>query len=228
MYDLIDDHKDFLLINKHQGVPMHSTDNETGIISALKTHTGQAVYPVHRLDKVTSGLLLFAKNKAANSELSQQFEHRQITKFYLAISARKPKKKQGSIKGDMISARRGAWRLTSTTDNPAITQFFSANASFGRYFLLRPLTGKTHQIRVAMKSLGSPILGDKLYGDSEPQDRVYLHAYGLGFSLQGKEYYYQHKPTNGEHFKDLPELFESPSTLPWPQKGKPVRPKIKA
>jgi tRNA pseudouridine32 synthase / 23S rRNA pseudouridine746 synthase len=159
---------------------------------------------VHRLDKVTSGLLVMAKNAAANEVLSEQFRDRLVEKFYLAISAKKPKKKQGLIRGDMAPARRGAWKLLASTENPAITQFMSLSLSPGkRLFIVKPHTGKTHQIRVALKSIGAPILGDQLYADSascEGIDRVYLHAYSLGFHFHGEYFRFVEKPREGNVF----------------------------
>ena len=83
------------------------------------------LYPVHRLDKVTSGLVLLARDTEANRELSMAFAERKVEKAYLAISDQKPLKKQGWVKGDMIKGRRGAWMLTRSQDNPAVTRFVS-------------------------------------------------------------------------------------------------------
>ena len=83
----------------------------------------------------------------------------------------------------MKKARDGAWKLCQTKENPAITRFESVSCEPNlRLFILKPQTGKTHQLRVAMKSLGSPILGDGLYGkNTEEIDRTYLHAAQLEF-----------------------------------------------
>ena len=101
----------------------------------------------------------------------------------MALSNQKPKKKQGLIIGDMKKSRDGAWKLCQTKDNPAITRFESVSCEPNlRLFILKPQTGKTHQLRVAMKSLGSSILGDGLYGkNTEKIDRTYLHATQLEF-----------------------------------------------
>ena len=141
--------------------------------------------PVHRLDKVTSGCLLLAKNQTAASFLSKQFKERTTEKIYIAITKGKPKKKQGTIRGDMVPARNGCWKLAKTQNNPAITQFKSIGYNNGlRIVNLKILTGKTHQIRVAMKSIGSPVWGDERYGnvtDNAGADRCYLHSYKLSF-----------------------------------------------
>ena len=155
------------------------------------------LYLVHRLDKMTSGLLLLARHAQAASILSQQFQQRTVEKYYLALSDQKPRKKQGLIKGDMERSRRGSWKLTTGLRNPAITRFFSCAPMPGlRLFLLRPLTGKTHQLRVALKSVGAAIIGDTRYhGVSEPSaDRGYLHAWGLAFDWQGERQTYLQRP----------------------------------
>lgn len=166
MYSIIFEHDDFIVVSKKTGVCIHSEPDEMGLIVALKNDRGlDALFPVHRLDKVTSGLLVCAKTQAAASELSQLFERREVEKFYLAISDQKPKKKQGLVKGDMERSRRSSWKLCHTTTNPARTQFFSDSIGDGkRLYLLKPKTGKTHQLRVALKSIGAPIMGDRLYG----------------------------------------------------------------
>jgi tRNA pseudouridine32 synthase/23S rRNA pseudouridine746 synthase len=145
------------------------------------------------------------------------FETRQVEKFYLAISLRKPKKKQGWIKGDMKSARRGDWMLLNTNSNPAVTQFHSTALRTGeRGFLVKPHTGKTHQIRVALKSLGSPIAGDLRYARSEEakkEERGYLHAYALRFVFDGEAYSFVSAPEEGERF--LSEAFRDTLSEEW-------------
>lgn len=227
VYELVESNPHFLVIYKKPNTNFHSEDGQRGLFETVKQMEGLSeLYPVHRLDKVTSGLLLMAKTAVANQELVEQFKNRHIEKYYLAISAKKPKKKQGLVKGDMESARRGAWKLLSSHENPAITQFFSAAAGEGRrLFIVKPHTGKTHQIRVALKSIGAPILGDALYADAATcvgVDRVYLHAYSLGFSLHGQSYRFTEMPREGEvfttpQFKSALNEFLSPWLLSWPK-----------
>jgi len=115
-----------------------------------------------------------------------------VEKYYLALSPVKHNKKQGSIIGDMQKGRRGSYLITREKSNPAITRFFAksiVNHNGLRYwfFVLKPDTGKTHQLRVALKSIGSPVLGDERYGQASA-DRGYLHAYKMRFELFGKKY----------------------------------------
>lgn len=227
VYELVENNEHFLVIYKKPNTSFHSEDGERGLFETVKQNQGLAeLYPVHRLDKVTSGLLVMAKTAAANQELVNQFKQREVQKFYLAISAKKPKKKQGLIKGDMEPARRGAWKLIATHTNPAITQFFSAALGEGkRLFIIKPHTGKTHQIRVALKSIGAPILGDTLYADVASCidiDRVYLHAFSLAFKLNGQDYRFTELPREGNfyataEFNTAIKEFLSPWLLAWPQ-----------
>ncbi|MCV6626211.1 MAG: TIGR01621 family pseudouridine synthase [Cellvibrionaceae bacterium] len=192
----------FIVLNKGSGIGFHDElqddQRQLGLHSLLQAYCqaeglGQ-VYPVHRLDKGTSGLILFARSQRAAAELSEAFAQRQVEKFYLALSDRKPKKKQGLIVGDMAKARRSAYKLLPSKGNPARTRFNSQSLGAGvRLFTLRPHTGKTHQLRVALKSIGSPILGDELYGGS-PAPRLYLHAWALAFTYQGRDYRYCQAP----------------------------------
>jgi len=227
-FSIIEEHNDFIVINKAPGINFHCEDGETGLFEEVKASLRcDSLFPVHRLDKITSGILVFAKNQQAAKDLSEQFRSRNVSKFYLAISDKKPKKKQGLIKGDMEKARRSSWKLCKSRENPAITQFFSHSIKPGmRLYLLKPRTGKTHQIRVALKSIGAPVFGDQLYGDAwtaSKADRGYLHAYALSFSLKNERYSFIAPPASGELFLDeitqqvIRNKFSQPDELPWPQ-----------
>jgi len=227
MYDIVENNAEFVVIYKKPDTSFHSETGVPGLFETVKQTEGFAeLFPVHRLDKITSGLLVMAKTLEINRQLTNAFSQRQVQKYYLAISTKKPNKKQGLIKGDMAPARRGAWKLLTTQDNPAITQFFSKNISAGRrLFIVKPHTGKTHQIRVALKSIGASIVGDSLYGDSlqsKTSDRCYLHAYSIAFILGEKHYRFTELPREGDFFSDgffaaAIQEWHEPWLLPWPQ-----------
>jgi len=238
--NIIDDQPDFIIVNKPANANFHD-EGELGLgfFNAVnqqfnsKNNTQNnnsknkltTLYPVHRLDKMTSGLLIFAKNKTAATQFQQLFEQHKVQKFYLAISDKKPKKKQGLIKGDMAKSRRSTWKLLRTQINPAISQFMSYSVNNGlRLYVVKPHSGKTHQIRVALSSVGSPIIGDALYSPNiatETYDRGYLHAYALQFTLNNINYEYQLAPDSGQYFicpsliKKLEEIGK-PWNLSWP------------
>ncbi|WP_040724866.1 TIGR01621 family pseudouridine synthase [Thiomicrorhabdus sp. Kp2] len=204
MIPVVFQNSDFVVINKPAGLNFH-TEELPGLVVLVQQQLGvDHLYPVHRLDKMTSGLLVLALNKQSAQTFQVLFESHQIEKFYIAISDQKPKKKQGWIKGDMVPARRGSWKLTQSLENPAVTQFISELVQPGeRLFLLKPKTGKTHQLRVAMKSLSAPICGDKRYADSlkaEAEERGYLHAYAIRFTLNEQQFAFVSSPSSGVRF----------------------------
>ncbi|MEJ6475354.1 TIGR01621 family pseudouridine synthase [Pseudoalteromonas piscicida] len=217
--NLIADEADYVVAYKPEGVSFHS-EEEAGFVALLSEQLGYALFPVHRLDKVTSGLILLAKSSEAARQFTVMFSTRQIDKYYLAMVSDKPKKKQGWIKGDMAKSRRGTFKLVKTKLNPAITRFYSCSVGTKlRACIIKPYTGKTHQIRVALKSIGAPILGDAAYS-GEPADRAYLHAYCLEFEWQDRRVSYQAPPPNEGAFAHLltHEIFASwqkPSQLEW-------------
>lgn len=218
--DVIYQHPDFWVVVKPENESFHS-ESGVGFAQRLQNlHPDVNFFPIHRLDKMTSGVMLFATNKAAASEFGKMFQEHRFEKRYLAISNAKPKKKQGTIAGAMEPSRRGQWRLTNHGEHIAVTQFFSFTESGKRCFFIRPLTGKTHQIRVALKSLGAPILGDTRYG-AEASDRGYLHAYSMAFEWAGEVYNFSVWPTRGEFFNEQvqsqyqQQFFEA--TLAWPK-----------
>ncbi|EGU52883.1 pseudouridylate synthase, 23S RNA-specific [Vibrio nigripulchritudo ATCC 27043] len=227
MFDILFTHPDFYIINKHQGISVHKDEGDTALLTEICKVTGDAqLYLIHRLDKMTSGLLIVGRGSQAARELSELFANRNVEKYYLAIGSKKPKKKQGMVMGDMERSRRASWKLTSQMSNPAITQFFSHAGEPGqRIFLCKPHTGKTHQIRVALKSVGSPILGDDIYNPSSHADRGYLHAFALRFEHKGQPFEFVCNPIDmrelGEHWqtegvRNSLESWNKPWQLNWP------------
>ncbi|WP_413699392.1 TIGR01621 family pseudouridine synthase [Psychromonas sp. KJ10-10] len=223
-FSMIAENQFFIVINKQAGINFHSEDGEFGVVVAAEKYLNIKLYSVHRLDKMTSGLLLLAKSSEVANALSLLFKSHDIQKFYVAISDKKPKKKQGLIKGGMEKSRRAMWKLTNQKDNLAITQFFSYPLSEGkRLFVVKPKTGKTHQIRVALKSISSAICGDHLYAEKYNEyDRGYLHAYQINFNLYGQDYCFSCLPETGDLF--LSQVFLTQietlgdvSQLAWPK-----------
>lgn len=247
-----------LAVVKPQGISHHDDPSagELGILSRIRQQQQQPdpsfsypqrLYGVHRLDRVTSGILLFAKDSVTAGLLGEMFRNKEITKFYMAVSGKRPtKKKQGWVKGMMTVGRRGSYKLVNHSKEPkggeeevkanddelksnkkhigfAATRFYSAglgnlplSTALGNdlehdegdgwilpktAILFRPHTGKTHQLRVAAKSVSMPILGDDRYGggrlETSPKEgvdgdvvqdwnRTYLHASAMYFQL-GKD-----------------------------------------
>ena len=238
--------EDVLAISKPPHIPHHDTDSTKGILSHIRhlqsiSHSATSsqgngfsyqgrLYGVHRLDQVTSGILLFAKHSDAASELTKAFRDRTVSKWYVALTNLKPKKKkQGWVKGEMVPSRRKSWKLTQskTKKNFAITRFFTAGLGNCHLvvndsvkcsevdtdpikstpevllpksmILFQPHTGKTHQLRVAAKSLGLPILGDPIYANAahvQGTERAYLHAAALHVNLNVEDICIWDPPSN--------------------------------
>ena len=213
-YSIVFENTDFIVVNKAENINFHDEDEVgTGLFNVVKQAGNyKELYPVHRLDKMTSGLVLFAKTKRCAAELGKLFEQHKIQKFYL-----------GWIKGDMEKSRRSSWRLARTLMNPAITQFFSYGLTPKvRLFMVRPLSGKTHQIRVALNSIGSSIAGDPIYNPRDVSDRGYLHAFALKFELNDEQFEFTQLPNTGEHFQTQQfnqtlEDIGQPWLLNWPK-----------
>lgn len=194
------EHADFFVFEKPAGTSFHSEEGAGFFAAIAQQHPQETLFPVHRLDKITSGLVLVARNKAAAQVFTQLFESRAVKKTYLALSDKKPSKKQGSVIGDMARSRDGSWKLLHSRENPAHTLFTSHALAPGlRLFILQPKTGRTHQLRVMMKALGSPILGDVRYGGSVA-DRGYLYACTLQFVWQQQTILISAMPDSGEKF----------------------------
>ena len=188
---------DLVVVNKAVGMVVHPAagNREHTLVNALlhhcKTLSGiggeQRPGIVHRLDKDTTGCLVVAKNDAAHQSLSKQFAGRSVSKIYLAIAAGTLKNKSGLIETEIgrhpvhrkkmavVAAGRG--RLSKTE--------YRVVKESGLFSLVECTlhTGRTHQIRVHLKHLGHPLMGDSLYGSKPTSNfpRQMLHAWKLGF-----------------------------------------------
>ncbi|MBR9729332.1 TIGR01621 family pseudouridine synthase [Shewanella intestini] len=232
MYQIISQQDDFIIIDKSPQVHFHSQDSQAGVVAKVEQDLAIKLFAVHRLDTPTSGLLILAKSAAAAAIFTQMFTAHQVQKYYLAIAKGKPKKKQGWIIGDMAKSRRSMFKLLRSQDNPAVTQFFCLPLFDGfRLYLLKPHSGKTHQLRVAMASIGVPIFGDPLYGhtikplhNEQQPSRCYLHAYSLSFTYQGRVFNFQSRPSQGDLFTHddsvslLSAQWAAPASLAWPER----------
>ncbi|HEX9082398.1 MAG TPA: RluA family pseudouridine synthase [Holophagaceae bacterium] len=180
-----------LAVDKPAGLPTQGTwaSDRHDLMALLKTQRPDLkLFLHHRLDQGTSGLLLFAKDPAANPGLAAAFADRGLEKLYLArlsdpLDACTVEAPIGRLRG----ADPGRFGCAGDLMDPksARTDFRPATAEEatglipGSYVVARLHTGRTHQIRVHLAHLGHPILGDSLYGGA-PSDRLWLHAWRLG------------------------------------------------
>ncbi len=148
---------------------------------------------VHRLDKDTSGVIVAAKDPAAQAALAAQFKDRTTRKEYLAVTRGLPEPPEGRVENRLGRDPRERKRFAAVPEGgkAAVTDY-RVLAVYGRYALvaLRPKTGRTHQLRVHLAGLGAPILGDPIYGKRDPDfpaATLMLHAFRLRIRLPGKE-----------------------------------------
>lgn len=183
-----------LVIDKPAGVISHARGkfwNEPSVASFIRQITGQdgeRAGIVHRLDRVTSGVMICAKNNDTLAFLQKQFSQRNVKKTYMAIVRGHLKPQEAII--DMPIGRNAAKPQTfhATPAGKSARTKYKVERSFDGYDLVRlePETGRTHQIRVHLHEIGHPIIGDHLYVGEEG-DRLYLHALSLEITLPGGE-----------------------------------------
>lgn len=222
---IIFENDDFIALNKPSGLlSIPDREGEEVSLKGLLQEKYSQIFTVHRLDRDTSGLIVFAKNEATHKHLSQQFEGRLTKKIYAGLVIGSPAETKGSInlplaenmvqRGVMIVNRRGK---ESLTDYEVMEDF-----RLYSWMQFQIHTGRTHQIRVHMKEIGHPIVCDAVYGDGKPvllsslkkkkfklgkdvleerplMSRLALHAYQLTFTtIQGDK-----KELTAELPKDL-------------------------
>lgn len=202
--EIIYEDNDVLVVNKPAGMVMHpSVGHQSGtLVHAALGHApflegiGGKMRPgiVHRLDKNTSGVVIIAKNEPAHHWLQRQFKSRSVNKIYLALVDKHPPTESGKIIAPIYRDRINRKKMAVAPEGEgkeAITIYHTLKkVSHYSYLEVRLLTGRTHQIRVHLSSIGSPVTGDKVYGYSTPTiklDRHFLHAKRLEIKLPGKQ-----------------------------------------
>ena len=145
----------------------------------------------HRLDRDTSGLMVFARTKGAQRAMGRLFEARRVTKRYVARVAGRLAEPEGTVDLPLVVdwENRPLQRVDHAVGRPAVTDWTRLEAGEGESRVrLMPRTGRSHQLRVHMRALGHPILGDPFYAEGPARDdhpRLMLHAEGLKFAHPG-------------------------------------------
>ena len=196
--DILYQDSDVVVVNKPCGMVVHpAAGNASGtLVNALLHHVrdlsgiGGEMRPgiVHRLDKDTSGLILIAKNDRAHIALSEQFKQRSMEKHYRAVAFGHFAQEHGLIDAPIARHPVDRKKMAVVPDGkPSRTEWTVIEPLKGATFLdVHLLTGRTHQIRVHMQSIGHPLLGDSIYAPNLKTSvripRLMLHAYSLAFT----------------------------------------------
>ena len=140
----------------------------------------------HRLDRDTSGVMILAKTPEVQKFLKRQFQDRKVHKTYVAVVKGRPKLDEARVDLPMMRDKKRPTTFRVDASGKEAETFYKVLQSNGEYSLveLKPTTGRTHQLRVHMKYLGHPIVGDLVYGDGKGK-RLYLHAKELEITLPG-------------------------------------------
>lgn len=225
---IIFENENVTVVNKKQGMVTHpASGNWTGtLVNALLFYWGRSSINqlkdgganeilqkrrpgiVHRLDKDTSGLIITAKNRESEEYLSAQFKDRKVQKEYICIVKGRPPASSGDIKTQIIRDPKNRQRfkaVTSTTEGKFARSIYHCVACYGNYSVIRVRikTGRTHQIRVHMKYIGCPILGDKIYGKPDENFKdvnLLLHSRQMILKLPGDEFFTRFKASIPERF----------------------------
>lgn len=191
--DLLHVDADCVVVLKPSGlhsVPGLGADKHDSILTRLQQHDPR-MHAVHRLDRDTSGVMVFGRHKAAIGHLGKQFQARSIDKRYVALVAGELRQDAGEIELAMRYAPEIKPRqvVDAVNGKPARTLWHVIERRKGCTLVaLEPITGRTHQLRVHLQAIGHPILGDSLYAPPEwlaASPRLCLHASALSFEHPG-------------------------------------------
>lgn len=196
---------ELIAINKPAGLAVQGGSGQTKSVDALAralVGDGEIVPKlVHRLDKDTSGVLILAKTAKAATSMSRMFAGKQVEKEYVALVVGLPKPRQGRIDMPLIKTVRGKNSMIEKVDidfddgKDAVTEYEVISNAGQKYawVKLKPITGRTHQLRVHMASIGHPIVGDGKYGGAEAfirgggiAEKLHLHAAQITLPRSGK------------------------------------------
>jgi 23S rRNA pseudouridine1911/1915/1917 synthase len=187
---------DLVVVDKPAGLPVHPAPGHPShtLVNAILSHLptlakdADSLRPgiVHRLDKDTSGLLIVAKNRLAQANLSQQFKNRVVKKTYITLVQGKITPEKGIIEAAIGRDASHRQRMAIVAKGREARTQYRVIKYIGNYSLLeiKPETGRTHQIRVHLAAIGFPVVGDATYGLKLSRfPRQFLHASKIGFRL---------------------------------------------
>ncbi|NLD92365.1 MAG: RluA family pseudouridine synthase [Fibrobacter sp.] len=206
-YDIVYEDDVILVVNKESGfsaIPGRGDAKADSLLQALESQFERKFFVVHRIDRDTSGLIIFAKTPAAHKHLNIQFEKRLVKKTYLALVMGVPLVDQ-TIDAPIYEFGSGRMGVDTRGKN-AMTEITVLNRFKSTALLMvKPITGRRHQIRVHLYSIGHPIMGDKTYGSSRPVggvERLMLHAHTIEFTHPDKSRVQLEAPLS-EQWRDI-------------------------
>lgn len=214
--DIVYEDDDVIVVNKPQGMVVHPSPGhfEHTLVNALLYHsplsTINGTYRpgiVHRIDKDTSGLLMVAKNDMAHQSLAKQLKDKTNTREYVALVHGNIKEDSGTIDAPLGRSKVDRKKQAVVKDGRNAVTHFEVLKRYGDYTLVKCVleTGRTHQIRVHMKYIGHPLVGDQLYGPRKTlgNSGQFLHAEKLGFIHPRTNEYLEFTAPLPENFKKL-------------------------
>lgn len=180
---------DVVVVDKPAGINVHTghgRESEETLVDQVEQHVGHPVYPVHRLDRDTSGVIIFAMTNESKLFLQKQFEHRSVSKTYLALVEGVPKHEEAELDWPIARHNKNPLkRSVAGSGKSSQTWYRVINKYQGKSLLeVKPKTGRTHQIRVHLAHLGNPVVADSVYGKSNSGlGRQWLHAKSIELKL---------------------------------------------
>ena len=227
--DILYEDQDLLIVNKPKGMVVHpSAGHYTGtLVNAIMYHCKDSlsgingeIRPgiVHRIDMDTTGSLIVCKNDEAHVDIAQQIKEHSVNRIYVGIVCGNVKDDEGTIEGPIgrHPIERKKMAINEKNGKPAVTHY-KVLERFGNYTYMqfKLETGRTHQIRVHMASIGHPLLGDALYSSNRSTFKNLqgqtLHAQTIGFIHPKTGEYMEFSAPLPEYFKKLLSILQSKS-----------------
>ncbi len=192
--DVVYENSDYIVINKKAGLiseksPYEDNTVEDQVFNHLLKNTRKPYIGVaHRLDRVTSGILIFAKKKSVLVEFNNLFSSRKIQKTYLAVVSKKPTKNKGNLINFLVKnnlEKRADIVISKSKDAQECRLSYQVidENDFGYLLEIKPTTGRFHQIRAQLSNIGLPIIGDQKYGSDKDYFplSICLHAWKIAY-----------------------------------------------
>ena len=185
-FDIIFNDDYLIVVNKIAKILVQASPRgeKNTLTSLIAKQLGEKAFPCHRLDRETTGLIVYAKNQSLQKNIMDQFKRREIKKKYIAFIEGGMKKKKGMLKGQILD-REG--KIYKEKPKEAKT-FYRVLRSFENWSMveLEPVTGRTNQLRIQLSQIGNPILGESKYAFRRDFmvrfKRLALHAFYLSFT----------------------------------------------